>query len=68
MSNDPFAREKAEEKAYYSSKKSIHKKDPTVSQYINENGGIKSPLDNKVYISENSYKEHLKASNHHIDE
>lgn len=40
--------------------------DPTINQYINDKGGIRSPVDNKVYTSERSYKEHLKNSGRHI--
>lgn len=48
--------------------KENEKKDPTLSQYINEHGGIKSPVDNKIYHSESSYKNHLKNTGHHIHE
>jgi hypothetical protein len=44
------------------------KKDLTIDQYIAENGGIKSNLDNKVYTSKSAYMEHLKTNNHHIYE
>ena len=33
----------------------------TVSQTINQDGGIRSPLDGKVYTSEHKYKDHVKA-------
>lgn len=35
-------------------------RDRTLRQTINEDGGIKSPADNKMYYSERSYKQHLK--------
>jgi hypothetical protein len=41
----------------------IHKKeDLTVSGYIDKYGGVKSPVDGKVYTSKRSYMEHLKQN------
>lgn len=37
--------------------------DPTLSQYIRDNGGIVSMHDGSVHTSERSYKEHLKRNN-----
>ena len=41
----------------------VQKRDQTLSGYINEHGGIKSPADNKVYTSESAYRQHLKDNN-----
>ena len=37
------------------SKRNIPKNDPTIDQYIRDNGGIRSHLDNKVYTNKQDY-------------
>ena len=37
--------------------------DLSISKYISKYGGIQSHADGKVYTTERSYKDHLKANN-----
>jgi len=43
-------------------KKNAHGEDLTISGYIDKYGGIKSVIDEKVYTTQASYMDHVKAS------
>jgi len=48
------------------SKRNIPKNDPTIDQYIRDNGGIRSHLDNKVYTNKQDYLSSIKRAGCHI--